>query len=83
MHDRATRRRAMDDPRRTSYDAKKSLLSLCITFVIAALVFGGFYFFSPLTPEVPTGPAVTQPINSTPAPSKQDESAPPLAPTAP
>ncbi len=71
MHGRAARRGAMDDPRRASYDAKKSLLSLCITFVIAALVFGGFYLFSSRAPEVPTGPAVEQSINQTALPAPE------------
>jgi len=51
------------DPRRTEYDARESLLSLSVTFVVAAMVFGGFYLFSPRGPEVPTGPAEEQPIN--------------------
>jgi hypothetical protein len=54
------------DPRRTSYDARSALVSLSITFVVAAMVFGGFYLFSPRSPQVPTGPAVTQPINQQP-----------------
>ena len=53
------------DPRRSEYDAQKSLLSLVITFVVAAVVFGGFYLFSPRGPEVPTGPAVEESINET------------------
>jgi hypothetical protein len=57
------------DPRRTSYDARNALISLSITFVIAAFVFGGFYLFSPRGPEVPAGPAVEQPINQTAPPT--------------
>jgi hypothetical protein len=73
------------DPRRVEYDARKSLLSLCITFVVAAVVFGGFYLFSPRGPDVPTGPAVEQPINQTApsTPDAQDESALLRVPTAP
>jgi hypothetical protein len=51
------------DPRCSEYDPQKSLLSLSITFVIAALVFGGFYLISPRGPEVPTGPAIEQSSN--------------------
>ncbi len=73
------------DPRRTEYDAMKSLASLFITFVVAALVFGGFYLFSPRSPDAPPGPTVEQSINhgapSTPDP--QHESALVQVPTAP
>ncbi len=73
------------DPRRTEYDAQKSLLSLAITFVVAAVMFGGFYLFPRRGPEVPTGPAVEQSINhSAPStPDAQDESALVRVPTAP
>ncbi len=66
------------DPRRTSYDTRRALLSLIVTFVAAAVVFGAFYYFSPRAPEVPTGPAVEQPIDQTPP-----ENAPAQVPTAP
>ncbi len=84
MHGRAPHPAALD-PRRTSYDARRALLSLSITFVIAALVFGGFYLFSPRASEVPTGPAVEQSINQTApsTPDAQDESALLRVPTAP
>ena len=67
-HGRTPHPRAVD-PRRASYDARNSLVSLSITFAVAALVFGGFYLFSPRGPEVPTGPAVEQPINQTAPPT--------------
>ena len=57
------------DPRRSSYDARQALLSLAVTGAVAALVFGGFYLFSLAGSTVPTGPAVTQPINATPPPA--------------
>jgi hypothetical protein len=68
------------DPRRTSYDARQTLLSLSITIAVATLVFAGFYLFSSAGPKVPTGPAVTQPINSTPPPAPRN---PTQAPTTP
>ncbi len=71
------------DPRRTEYDARQALLSLFITFAVAGLVFGGFYLFSPRGPEVPTGPAIKQPINHTTAASPEAQSAPVRVPTTP
>ncbi len=59
------------DPRRTEYDARQSLLSLFVTFIVAGLVFGGFYLFSLRAPEVPTGPAVEQSINHTALPAPE------------
>ncbi len=38
------------DPRRTSYDTRRALLSLIITFVVAAVVFGAFYYYYPTGP---------------------------------
>jgi len=81
MHGRAPHPGAVD-PRRTEYDPKKSLVSLIITFALAAVVFGGFYLFSPRTPEVPTGPLVTQPINQT-APPTPDAGPPVQVPVTP
>ena len=40
-HGRGPRPDAVD-PLRKEYDATKSLLSLCLTFVVAAVIFGGF-----------------------------------------
>ena len=73
------------DPRRTSYDARNALLSLSITCAVAALVFAGFYPFSSAAAKAPTGPAVTQPINSTPPPllKTQPESGPAQDPATP
>ncbi len=59
------------DPRRASYDARNALVSLSITFVVAAVVFGGFYLFSLRAPEVPTGPAIEQSINETALPAPE------------
>ncbi len=58
------------DPRRMEYDARQSLLSLIVTFIVAGLVFGGFYLFS-LRAEVPTGPAIEQSINETALPAPE------------
>ena len=73
------------DPHRTSYDARNALLSLSITSTVVALVFAGFYLFSSAAAKVPTGPAVTQPINSTPPPllKTQPESGPTQDPATP
>jgi len=83
MHGRAPHPGAVD-PRRSEYDAKKSLISLFITFAVAAVVFGGFYLFSPHGSDAPTGPAVEEPINQTapPAPQARHEGAVQV-PTAP
>ncbi len=51
------------DPRRADYAARQPLLSLVVTFMVAVVVFGGFYLFSPRGPGVPTGPEVEQSIN--------------------
>ncbi len=59
------------DPRRSEYDARQSLLSLLLTFIVAGLVFGGFYLFSLRAPEVPTGPAIEQSINETALPAPE------------
>ena len=68
-------RQGVIDPRRSAYDGRRALVSLIITFAVAAVVFWGFYFFSPRGPDVPTGPAVEQPIEKSPPPPTRQEGA--------
>ncbi len=73
--DAKTPRQGVIDPRRSAYDGRRALISLIITFAVAAVVFWGFYFFSPRGPDMPAGPTLEQPIDQTPPTARQESSA--------